>query len=60
MSTVASELEKAEILVELGYHHKKTKTLAIKAREAGIAESTLMEVLQRDMGQLMRLLHREV
>jgi lambda repressor-like predicted transcriptional regulator len=56
---MATELEKAEILVELGYHHKKTKTLAIRAKEAGISESTLMEVLQRDMGQLMRLMHRE-
>jgi lambda repressor-like predicted transcriptional regulator len=56
---MATELEKAEILVELGYHHRKGKELARRAREAGIGRGTLMQVLQRDSGQLDRLLERE-
>jgi lambda repressor-like predicted transcriptional regulator len=56
---VASELEKASLVVELGYHHKKTKELARKAGEAGVGRGTLMQVLQRDSGQLDRLLTRE-
>ncbi len=57
--TVDQLLEKAEILVELGYHHRKGKELARRAREAGIGRGTLMQVLQRDSGQLDRLLERE-
>ncbi len=56
---MATELEKAEIVVELGYHHRKTRELARKAGEAGVGRGTLMQVLQRDSGQLDRLLTRE-
>ncbi len=56
---MASEVQKAEAIVALADLHRQTKRAARIARDIGVPESTLMEVLQRDCGQLQRLLHRE-
>ncbi len=56
---MATELEKAEIVVALAHHHRKTRELARRADAAGVGRGTLMQVLQRDSGQLDRLLTRE-
>jgi hypothetical protein len=56
---VSNALTQAEAIVLLADLHRKTKLIARSALLVSVSESTLMQVLQRDQGQLQRMLNRE-
>ncbi len=56
---MSNALTQAEAIVLLADLHRKTKLIARSALLVSVSESTLMQVLQRDQGQLQRMLNRE-